>query len=71
VDEARSYIDSIEAALADLPEDAEDDTEVMFDEGAMTKLELEERKEEVEQWMDEAERIADDANSVEFPGMYG
>lgn len=65
------WIGEAEDIIKELPEDAEDDSEVTIREVTLTSAELTTNIEEAQSFVDDLDRLIDDANGVEFPGMYG
>lgn len=67
----RGWVDDVEECLKDLPDDAEDDTEVEFRDQTHTVGELRQGIEDATQFADDLDNVISDAEGVEFPGMYG
>lgn len=72
IDAVNDWVSDMQQLIENLPEDAEDDTEIsLSDDVAISKSELEGQISEAEQFVQELEEIKDSADGVEFPGMYG
>ena len=74
VDAVREWVDSAKTAVAEFEEEnpeAEDDAQVELGEQTHTLQELRDGIEEAEQFADDLESLKDEADGVEFPGMYG